>query len=76
LRPRNLAPEIANKISDAVKVAMEQQDVKDRFAAGGLGPTSSSPKELGEYVVSEIGKWQDVITKAGIHQLSVSESAN
>ena len=43
-----------------------QSDVRERFAAAGVEPGTSSPDELAAILKNEIAKWSKVIKDAGI----------
>jgi tripartite-type tricarboxylate transporter receptor subunit TctC len=45
---------------------MQAPDVKERLAAMGTEPLTSTPEEFAAYIKREIAKWGDVIRKAGL----------
>ena len=44
---------------------MHAPEMKDRLAATGTDPLTSTPEEFAAYIKREIAKWGDVIRKAG-----------
>ncbi len=64
--PPKMPKELVERIRAAFAKALAMPDVKDRLAAQGLVLIGSSPDEFGTYIKSELGKWGDVIRKAGI----------
>jgi tripartite-type tricarboxylate transporter receptor subunit TctC len=40
--------------------------VRERLAATGTEPLSSTPEQFADYIKREIAKWGDVIRKAGV----------
>jgi tripartite-type tricarboxylate transporter receptor subunit TctC len=58
-------PIIAALNSEFVK-AMGSKDVRDRLAAVGVDPTSSSPEEAGAVLKSEVARWGKIVKESGI----------
>ena len=58
-------PIIARLNSELVKV-VHSPEVKERLAATGTDPLTSTPEEFAAYIQREIAKWGDVIRKAGV----------
>jgi tripartite-type tricarboxylate transporter receptor subunit TctC len=48
-----------------VKV-MHSPDLKEKLAATGTDPLTSTPDEFATYIKREIAKWGEVIRKAGV----------
>jgi len=46
--------------------AIETQDVRDRLAAAGVEPKSSSPEELDALLKSEVARWGKIIRDSGV----------
>jgi tripartite-type tricarboxylate transporter receptor subunit TctC len=46
--------------------AIETQDVRDRLAAAGVEPKSSSPEELDALLKSEVARWGRIIRDSGV----------
>ena len=64
--PRGTPKPIIDKLNAEVVAAMGDQAVRARFVDFGAEPMTTTPDELGRYISSEVRKWQDIITKAGI----------
>jgi tripartite-type tricarboxylate transporter receptor subunit TctC len=58
-------PIIAALNSEFVK-AMGSKDVRDRLAAVGVDPKSSSPEEAGALLKSEVARWGKIVKESGI----------
>jgi len=58
-------PVIARLNAELVKV-MHSPEMKERLAGIGTNPVTSTPEEFAAYIHAEIGKWGDVIRKAGL----------
>jgi tripartite-type tricarboxylate transporter receptor subunit TctC len=58
-------PVIARLNAELVKV-MHSPEMKERLAGIGTDPVTSTPEEFTAYIQAEIGKWGDVIRKAGL----------
>ena len=56
-------PIIARLNQELVKV-MHSPELKDRLAASGTDPRTSTPEEFAAYIRQEIAKWGDVVRKA------------
>jgi tripartite-type tricarboxylate transporter receptor subunit TctC len=58
-------PVVAALNSELVK-AIATKDVRDRLAAAGVEPNSSSPEEAGALLKSEVAKWGRIVRESGI----------
>ena len=67
LAPAGTPQPIIDKIDAAVVKILNTQDVKDRFAAGGVNTIPSTPAELAARVKQEGAAYRDVIQKANVH---------
>ncbi|WP_029013674.1 tripartite tricarboxylate transporter substrate binding protein BugD [Niveispirillum irakense] len=68
--PKGTPDAVVKKLSDALKVALKDETVKQRFADLGTEPVAedrATPKALGDFVVTEIDRWKPVITAAGVY---------
>jgi len=59
-------PEIVNKLNAEIRRILAQPDVVERLMAAGVEIQTSTPKEWGDFVKSEVEKWQKVTKEAGI----------
>ena len=60
--PRNV---ITRLNTELIKV-MHAPELKEKLAATGTDPLTSTPDEFAAYIKREIAKWGDVIRKAGV----------
>ncbi len=58
-------PVIAALNSEFVK-AIATKDVRDRLAAAGVEPRSSSPEDLGALLKSEVVRWGKIVKESGV----------
>lgn len=68
--PKSTPDAVTKKLSDALKVALKDATVKQRFNELGTEPVSddrATPKVLGDFVVAEIDRWKPIITAAGVY---------
>jgi tripartite-type tricarboxylate transporter receptor subunit TctC len=59
-------PEIVNKLNAEVVRILALPDVTERLTAAGVEIQTSSPREWGDFVKSEIAKWGKVVKEAGV----------
>ena len=64
--PARIPADIVARLNAELQKAVAQPDVRERFAAAGVEPSTSSPDELGSILKNEIAKWSKVIRDAGI----------
>lgn len=55
-----------NALNREIVKAIDNRDVRDRLAAAGVQPRSSSPEELEAQLKSEVARWSNVIKSAGV----------
>lgn len=58
--------EIIATLNKAIIEAMQQPDTRQRIAAVGVEPTSSSPEAFDAFFKAEVARWTDVARRAGI----------
>ena len=66
LSPARIPADIVIRLNAELQKAVAQSDVRERFAAAGVEPGTSSPDELAAILKNEIAKWSKVIKDAGI----------
>jgi tripartite-type tricarboxylate transporter receptor subunit TctC len=66
LVPGGTPPDIVKRLHDATVQVLNMPDVRKQIAADGATPVGNTPEEFGTYIQSEMKKWGDVISKAGI----------
>jgi tripartite-type tricarboxylate transporter receptor subunit TctC len=58
--------EIVNKLNAEVVRVLALPEVVERLSAAGVEIQTSTPKEWGDFVKSEIAKWGKVVKEAGV----------
>jgi tripartite-type tricarboxylate transporter receptor subunit TctC len=66
--PRNTPPDVVNRLSRELRLALADPEVKRRFEELGLEIRPSPPDELKERLRAEIARWSRVIDEAGIER--------
>jgi tripartite-type tricarboxylate transporter receptor subunit TctC len=64
--PPGTPASIAKKVSDDLRVAVGQADVREKFAALGVSTRSMSPQELDGFIHTEQQLWNPVIKQLGL----------
>lgn len=64
LAPANTPREIVSRLNSSVVKVLALPDVKERIAALGAEPQSSTPQQFGERLKQEMATWQRVLRKA------------
>jgi tripartite-type tricarboxylate transporter receptor subunit TctC len=64
--PRGTPRPIVDKLNAEVVAAMGDAVVRARFVEFGSEPVTTTPDELARYIASEVVKWREIISKAGI----------
>jgi len=64
--PANTPTSVIEKLNKELVHILQMKDVQDKLAGHGLIPGGGSPKELGQFLNAEIGKWKNLIQAAGI----------
>ena len=64
IAPKGLPPAVAKKIHDAFVKAIETPSVKAKIEKIGLDPTSSTPQELHDFLVSETERIRKIAVEA------------
>jgi tripartite-type tricarboxylate transporter receptor subunit TctC len=67
LAPAGTPRPIIQRLNSELSKMMQAQDVKERLAAMGTDPLTSTPEEFGAYIRQEMARWGEVIRKAGLH---------
>jgi tripartite-type tricarboxylate transporter receptor subunit TctC len=66
LAPAGTSKSVVNRLNAELVKIMHSAELKDRLAATGTEPLTSTPEEFAAYIKREIAKWGDVIRKAGV----------
>ena len=66
LAPAGTPSSIRSALNREFVKAMESKDVKDRLAAAGVTPKSSTPEELGALLKRDVPKWSKIVKDSGV----------
>jgi tripartite-type tricarboxylate transporter receptor subunit TctC len=66
LAPAGTPAAIVARLNAAINEAVASADIKARFIALGLEPSTGSPQEFARFVAAETRKWAGVVATAGI----------
>ena len=66
LAPSGTAPEVLNKIRDALKKAFDDPDVREKLTRAGLEPVWMDQEQLAAAIRSDLERWTRVAKAAGI----------
>ncbi len=69
LAPKGTPAPIVAKLNSMMKEALDDPDVRARFAQQGAEPTYLPPDQSKKFITDEIKKYHDIIVKAGIPQI-------
>jgi tripartite-type tricarboxylate transporter receptor subunit TctC len=69
LAPHGTPAPIVAKLNAAVKTALDDPQVRSSFQKQGAEPMYLTPEQSGKFIVDEIAKYRDIITKAKIPQI-------
>lgn len=64
--PKGTPPEVINILNAALREVLDMPDLKQRALELGIEAKASSPEEILGRLKDDIGKWADVIDRAGI----------
>ena len=64
--PAGTSAAIVNKLNAEMKRASANAEFAKHIELIGMEPTSSTPQELRQWIVSEIARWTKVVRDAGI----------
>ena len=64
--PAKLPPEIAERMSKALRDAMARPDVQERVKSQGLALSGSTPAELGVFMEKQLKAWKKSFDEAGL----------
>ncbi len=68
--PKGTPKPVIDKLAAALREALQDPEVKNRFAAAGAetaGPDRAQPEALRAHLKAEIDKWGPIIRKAGVY---------
>ena len=64
--PKGLSKDIVARLNREVNESLKSDDVKKILASDGLEPAGGTPEELGAIMKKEIGRWSEVVKRAGV----------
>ena len=64
--PKATPPAVVDKLSAAIRAALEKPDVIEKLAALGSEARGNTPEEFTTFLTDETAKWTDVMQKANI----------
>jgi len=64
--PRNLSPEVVQRLNGELQKVLARKDVQDKLAARGAIVDTGSAQKFADFSKSELAKWGQVIKDAGI----------
>ncbi len=64
--PGKTPPEIVNRLSEALRKAMQTPQLKQQYATEGGEPMPMTPQEFQKYVFAEVNRWRQVVKDAGL----------
>jgi tripartite-type tricarboxylate transporter receptor subunit TctC len=59
--PKNLPGPLLQRLNETVRAILQRPDIREKFAAFGAEPFSTSPKEGQQFLASEVARWTKVI---------------
>jgi tripartite-type tricarboxylate transporter receptor subunit TctC len=66
LAPAGTPKNVVTRLNTELVKIMHSPELKEKLAATGTEPLTSTPEEFAAYIQREIAKWGDVIRKAGV----------
>jgi tripartite-type tricarboxylate transporter receptor subunit TctC len=66
LAPAGTPRAIVDRLNTELIRVMHAPDLKERFAATGTEPRTSTPEEFADYIRQEVAKWGKVVREAGL----------
>jgi tripartite-type tricarboxylate transporter receptor subunit TctC len=66
LAPTGTSKNIVSRLNAELVKIMHSPELKEKLAATGTEPLTSTPEEFADYIKREIAKWGEVIRKAGV----------
>ena len=66
LAPAGTPKNIINRLNGELVKMMNSPEMKEKLAATGTEPLTSTPEEFADYIKREMAKWADVIKRAGV----------
>jgi tripartite-type tricarboxylate transporter receptor subunit TctC len=64
--PRGTPQPIIDKLNREIVAVIQAPDIRERFAAAGTDPQSSTPEQLRAYIAQEVPRWEKLLTQIGL----------
>lgn len=64
--PAGLPSAVQSRLNESINAALQRKDIREVFENQGLVPAGGAPERLGEWMRSELSRWQKVVSSAGI----------
>jgi len=64
--PAGTPPEIRQRLSSEIRKALQSDEMKERYAALGFEPVSSTPDEMASFLARELERYATIIRNANI----------
>ena len=65
LAPAGVPREGVARLNAEFTTMMQAGEMRERLAALGVQPLSSTPEKFGEFLKAEVAKWADVVKESG-----------
>jgi tripartite-type tricarboxylate transporter receptor subunit TctC len=66
LAPAGTPPAIVKTLHAEIFKALQQPDVKERFAALAIDAAAIGPQEFAKIIEADVRRWREVVTKSGL----------
>ena len=66
MAPAKTPNEIVQKVHDVAVKGLTRAEIKEKYATLGIDPAPLSPRELAQFIDSEIAHWAKLVKLAGI----------
>lgn len=64
--PAGTPPDVVKRLNDSLADVLKSQFIKERFGAGEIRPIYATPEKTAEFIRTEIGRYAEIVKKAGI----------
>jgi tripartite-type tricarboxylate transporter receptor subunit TctC len=66
LAPAKTPRPIIDKLQREIAAALQEQDVRERYAALGIEPVGNKPEQFAEQIRTDLARWEKVVKEANI----------
>src|SRR5690606_4734682 len=64
--PAKTPPAIVDKLSQAMRTAMQSEELRKHYATEGGEPMPMTPQQFEQYVLGEVARWRQVVKETGV----------